>query len=300
MKRCQKCWILLSWIILIAGTYSCEGRKHRALSGSGTLEATEIMISSKIAGTVVDLPVNEGDEVGEGQVIAQIETEKIELQKQQLLAGLEELRLNLQNGQRSAALAKDALDNTEKKFNRIKSLLAENSTTQQQYDDVETAYRASLTQYENAVSSLKGLKAKEKQLLLQIDLVDSQLSDGRIVSPIRGTVVEKYIEKGEIARPGGPVVTLADLENMWIKIYFKEYELGKIKLNAPADLRISGYPERSFPGRISWISPKAEFTPKMVQTKEARADLVYSVRIEVANPDKLLKIGMPADVEIKE
>ncbi|MCI0495071.1 efflux RND transporter periplasmic adaptor subunit, partial [candidate division KSB1 bacterium] len=128
---------------------------------------------------------------------------------------------------------------------------------------------------------------------------ESQMRDARIPSPIEGTVTEKYVEQGEIARPGGPVVSLADLQNMWIKIYFKETELGKIKLNGNADIQISSYPDRTFAGRIAWISPKAEFTPKNVQTKDARADLVYAVKIEVKNPEGILKIGMPADVVLK-
>jgi HlyD family secretion protein len=289
---------LIIIIISIAG-FSCSKNKTNELSGSGILEATEILVSSKLAGTVVDFFVHEGALVTVGQVIAQIDTEKIYLQKKQLLAGLNELKLNLQNAQRGVALAKDNLGNVEKKYNRIKSLLNENSVTQQQYDDIETAYKAAQTQYDNAVTSLQALRAKEQQLDVQIELLESQMRDARIPSPIEGTVTEKYVEQGEIARPGGPVVSLADLQNMWIKIYFKETELGKIKLNGPAEIQISSYSDRTFAGRIAWISPKAEFTPKNVQTKDARADLVYAVKIEVKNPEGILKIGMPADVVLK-
>lgn len=278
---------------------SCSNNKTNELAGSGTLEATEVLVSARLAGTIIALPVHEGETIQMNQMIAQIDTEKIFLQKKQLLAGWNELKLNLQNAQRAVDLAKDNLANVEKKYLRIKSLLNDNSVTQQQYDDMETAYKAAQTQYDNAATSLKALRAKEEQISVQIELLESQLRDAKITAPIQGTVIEKYVEQGEIARPGGPVVSLADLQNMWIKIYFKETELGKIKLNGDAELKISSYPDRIFPGRISWISPKAEFTPKNVQTKDARADLVYAVKIEVKNPDGILKIGMPADVVLK-
>lgn len=298
MKAVKKSFVVLFLLSLI-GLSGCSKDDSNSMSGSGTLEATEVLISAKLAGTIIDLPVHEGDTVREGQVIAQIDTEKIYLQKKQLLAGLNELKLNIQNAQRGIDLTKDNLNNVEKKYNRIKSLLNENSVTQQQYDDIETAYKATQTQYDNAVTSLKALRAKEQQLDVQIELVESQIGDAKITAPIQGTVIEKYVEQGEIARPGGSVVSLADLQNMWIKIYFKETELGKIKLNGNTELKISSYPDRTFPGRISWISSKAEFTPKNVQTKDARADLVYAAKIEVKNPEGILKIGMPADVVLK-
>jgi len=286
---------LLGLVFIIA----CSKKNVNELSGSGTLEATEILLSARLAGLVTDMLVNEGDAVAVGQVMAQIDTEKIFLQKKQLLAGLDELRLNLQNAQRAVTLAKDNLNNVEKKFNRIKSLFSESSATQQQFDDIETAYKAAQTQYENAITSFKALKAKEQQVMVQSELLESQLQDAKIIAPIQGTVIEKYLERGEVARLGSPVINLADLQKMWIKIYFKEADLGKIALNDPAELQISAYPDRVFPGRVSWISSKAEFTPKTVQTKEARSDLVYAVKIEVKNPEGILKIGMPADVTLK-
>jgi len=275
---------------------SCSTKQKPVFEGSSTFEATEIVISSKTAGTVFDMAVQEGDTVREGQVIARVETEKTDLQKKQLLAGLNELRLNIQNAGRAAALAKETYDAADRKFSRIRSLRDDNSLSQQQYEDAETGFKAAKTQNENAAASLKALRSKEEQVRLQIELADSQLRDATVQSPIRGTVLQTYINRGEIARPGGAVASLADLSRMWIKIYIKERELGKIRLNDEAALKISSDPQREFHGRITWISQKAEFTPKMVQTKDARSDLVYAVKIEVANPDGVLKIGMPGDV----
>ncbi len=298
MKRIQIILYSLDLILIFCLT-GCSENNQSLLTGSGTLEATEILISSKATGTVTALLVKEGDSLAVNQGIAVVDTEKIFLQKQQLQAGLAELELNLENANRAIVLARDHFENIEKKYKRIKVLFDAQSATQQDFDDVMTAYQAAKIQYENAGTNPKILSAKREQLKAQFALIDSQLADAKISTPIAGTVIEKYIEQGEVVHAGSPIVSIADLNNLWIKIYLKENELGKFKLNAAAEIRISSYPDRIFPGRVAWISPKAEFTPKMVQTKEARSDLVYAVKIETKNPEGILKIGMPADVEIK-
>ncbi len=278
---------------------ACSRKHTDVITGSGNLEATEVLVSSKATGQILKLFVEEGSEITVGQVIAVVDTEKTFLQKQQLLAGLDELKLNIQNAQRAVVLAGENLANVQKKYERLKTLLAENSATQQQYDDVETAYKAAEINSQNAKTSLQALRAKEQQIQAQLALTESLLRDAHIISPITGTVLEKYVEQGENIRLGSPVVNLANLQNMWIKIYLSEVELGKVKLGSSADLSISAFPERSFPGKVTWIAAKAEFTPKNVQTKEARADLVYGVKVTVANPDGVLKIGMPAEVVLR-
>ncbi len=278
---------------------SCSGKKDQGAYSSGTLEATEILVSSETAGQIIQLNVEEGDPVTAGQVIAQIDSEKIYLQKRQILAGLEELALNLQNAARAIDLAKDNMDNTQKKYNRVKALLADESTTQQNFDDVETALKAAKTGYHNALTSLDALKAKQKQIEAQLALINQQLADTRIPAPVSGTIVEKYMDQGELTRPGSPLFLIADLSKMWIKMYITEADFGRVKQGGKARLETGLEPPRSFSGTITWISPKAEFTPKNVQTKEARADLVYAVKVVVDNPDGLLKIGMPADVYVE-
>jgi len=183
-----------------------------------------------------------------------------------------------------------------KKFNRISALFEQQSVTQQQYDDVETALKGAKTQLDNARNSLRALAAKEEQLNAQLALLSSQLRDAKITAPIKGTILAKYISAGEIARPGSPIVSIAELENLWIKVYLTEKELGRIKLGDTVQLEVGAFSDKTYPGTIAWISPKAEFTPQNVQTKEARADLVYAVKVNVKNPDGELKIGMPGDV----
>jgi len=282
-------------LLIISG---CGHDDSGLITGSGTLEATEVLVSARTGGTLTAILVSEGDAVEAGQLIAVIDSEKVFLQKKQALAALEELRLNRLNAVRLTRTARENLDNLAKKSGRVGALLEEGSATQQQYDDLETGRKAAEAQYENARTSLAALDAREEQLLAQIGLVESQLRDARVTAPISGVVINKYLEAGEVARPLAPVATIADLSRMHIRIYLKESGIARIRLNGGAELSVTAWPEKKFPGRIAWISDKAEFTPKNIQTKEARSDLVYAVKVEVANPEGILKIGMPADVTL--
>jgi HlyD family secretion protein len=290
--------LLFAAAFLLSAVSGCSRKPAPAFDGSGVLEATEITVGSKAAGVVDSMAVQEGDSVGRGDILCILETDKLGLQKRQLAAGLEEVRLNIRNAERASALSEDNFGAAGKKFDRIRALHGEASVSQQQFEDAETGFQAARTQYENSRTSLQALAAKQEQVRLQLELAESQLNDATIRSPLSGIVTQTYVDRGEIAKPGGPVAMVADLGRMWIKVYVKETDLGRIRLNSEAVLRIDSAPGREFKGRVSWISQKAEFTPKMVQTRDARSDLVYAVKVEVANPDGTLKIGMPADVII--
>ena len=275
---------------------ACSNSHHEQTFGSGTLEATEVLVRSQSVGEILSIHVQEGDQVKTRDIIAQIDTTKLNLQREQLLAGLQEFELNIQNVKKAVSLAKDQFENTDKKYQRVKALYEEKSTTEQQFDDVSVAYKAALTQLETTQTNLNALYAKRKQLTFQLDLLETQIDDATINSPISGVVINKYVEEGELANLGTPIVSVADLENMWIRVYLTTKEIGNIKLGASVKLVMDALPEKSFAGTVSWISPKAEFTPKNVQTKEARADLVYAVKVETENKTGELKIGMPGDV----
>ncbi len=280
--------------------FSCSKNNEQTFYSSGTLEATEIVVGSQANGELLTLDVEEGDAVTVGQVIARVDTEKLVLQEQQLEAGLLELSLNRVNAKRSVALARENLDNVQKKYDRIKALLNGGSTTQQNFDDIETALKSAQTQYDNAKTSLNVLSAKESQLEAQKALIKSQLKDCVITSPIDGVVLEKYIDAGELIRMGSNIVNIADIRKMWIKFYITEADFGQVKIGDSARFVSGIEPPKEFTGKITWISPKAEFTPKNVQTREARADLVYAVKLMIDNPDGVLKIGMPGDVYLEK
>ena len=286
------------FILLIMITCSKSDKNY--LTGSGVFEGSEINISSKMSGQISQLFVDEGDEVQQGDILAQIDVEKLLLQKEQIEAGLAETIFHIQNAKDAISQADENYQNIEKRYQRIKALHENGSATQQQMDDIDTQYKAVKTQLSSSKTSLQVVEMKKKQIEANLKLVESQINDGSITSPTAGIVIDKYMEQGEIIGTGMPLLTIADLANLWIKLYVTETELGFVNLGATAEIKIDTYLEKRFSGKVVWISPKAEFTPKNVQTKEARADLVYAVKISVPNPDGILKIGMPADIFLKK
>jgi HlyD family secretion protein len=286
--------LILSFIF-----FYCEKVHNDRITGSGTLEATEITISSKIIGQVLDLLVKEGDQVQIGSVIATIDTEKYVLQREQIEAGLAEVNYHISTAREGINLAQEQVESITKKYDRIKKLQKEGAATQQQLDDVETIYNQSQTRLKTAESNLKAARMKKQQIKANLKLSESQIKDATIVSPASGIVINKFIEKGENVAMGLPIVIIADLTKLWIKLYVTAPQLGFIQLGEKAEIQVDSFPDRKFEGKIIWISSKAEFTPKNIQTEEARADLVYAVKIDVPNPDLLLKIGMPADIFVE-
>jgi len=289
---------LLSFSILLIVT--CSNNNKQYLTGSGVLEGTEIIVSAKGNGQILNLRIDEGDEVQPGDTLAFLDVEKLIIQREQMNAALEESNFQLKNANQGISQAQENFDNIQKRYTRIKALYENGTATQQQMDDIDTQYKTAQTQLTSAQTSLQALKMKQKQIEANLKLIESQINDGIIISPATGIVVDKFLEQGEMIGLGLPLAAIADLSNLWIKLYVTETELGFVKLHTKADISIDSFPDKAFSGEVVWISPKAEFTPKNVQTKEARADLVYAVKIAVPNPDGIFKIGMPADIKLKK
>ncbi len=231
-------------------------RDDDRLSGTGTIEVTEIDISTKISGRIVSLPRDEGDSFEKNDLLIKIEYDELMAQKLSVVANLK---------------------NAEKNLERVQSLYKSGSVSKKDYDNSLTAYRVAKARY---------------------DQIRATIENAVILAPISGTVLEKNLETGEMAFPGSPILTIADLENAWIKIYVTEKNLGLVKLGQKALVFIDTYPDRPFPGKVVSIANRAEFTPKTIQTKEERVKLMYAVKISLDNPEQILKAGMPADAEI--
>jgi HlyD family secretion protein len=278
---------------------SCSDGPGDRFYGSGVMEATEVMVSAETAGRLLDRQVDQGDSVTRGQVIAQQDTQIVMLEFEQAHAALEELQHTLNQTKEQVVQSQVHLENAEKRYQRLSALYRDNSATQQQLDDAETAYESARSRHQQARSALHALNSRQKRLNAQLDLARQRVRDTRIESPLDGVVLETYKERGEMVQPGGPVCSIADLSRMTITIYVSERNLARIKIGQEARIRLDTYPEQRFPARVVWISPRAEFTPGNIQTREARADLVYAVKVAADNPDGLYKIGMPAEVHLQ-
>ncbi len=261
-------------LILLIGSYFAFKFVNRdnlnVISGSGTIEVTEVEISSKLSGKIEKLNAGEGDNVSEGQLLVELAHD--ELTAQLGSAGEQIKQLETQ------------VKNAETNYRRARELLRAGGYSQQAFDRDETLFKVTKSQYQAALQNQNQLKA--------------QIDNAYLVTPIAGVVLQKNSELGEIASPGMSVMTIGNLAKPWVKIYVSENRIGRIKVGDKAYVSIDSFPGRNFEGRLTYISSQAEFTPKNVQTKEDRVRLVYAVKIALDNKDGIFKPGMPADAVI--
>ena len=284
----------ISGFVLAAG---CGREKPPGFLGSGTLEATEVTVSAQTSGQVLRLMKDEGDAVSAGDTLARIDVEKLELERKRLVASLEEIRAGRKPASEAVRQATDNLENLEKSYRRITGLLDSGSASQQQYDDASTRYLLAQSQLESAKAQEKTLDAREATVHASIALLDRQIRDGAVTAPLAGVIAEKYVEPGEVVPAGGSIFKIADTKDFWLKVYVGEKDLGLFRLGSGMRIHVDAL-EEPLGGVVSWVSPEAEFTPKNVETKDARAELVYAVKVTVQNPPDVLKIGMPAEVHL--
>jgi HlyD family secretion protein len=311
-------------IFLVLGfvLWGCGNGNKGAIEASGTLEATEVKVGAKVPGQIETIRVQEGSEVKAGDTLVILDRSTLALQWKQAQAGFEvadaqyRLLLNgarsedLQLGEESLRQAEASFKSANEDYARMKQLLATKTVTQKQYDDAEFRFTIAKAQLNSAEQSLGKLrkfarpedlaaaKARAGQAKATTDLLMKQLTDAVIVAPVSGTVTHKPFEEGELISLGSVVATISRLDKMDLMIYVNETELGRVKLGGSADVSIDTYPQKTFPGKVIYISPIAEFTPKNVQTKEDRTKLVFGVKLEVENRERALKSGMPADAII--
>jgi len=299
--------------IMIALVAGCLGREKQPFTGSGTFETHEIRVSAQSSGELLTVSFEEGDIVRKGQVLAEIDVEGLRLQRTVTADGLDELSWNekaldrqIEAAQETIKQAEATLDNVKKTRDRLSSLFEQGAATRDRLDNVETEFDVASSRLKAAENQLAGLKAQKggigasrKKISASLDLLDYQIGKGSVISPSDGTIIKKFVERGELAAPGTPVCMLADLSTMDLVIYVGEETLGRIKLGAKASIYIDSSPGKPYEGVITWISSEAEFTPKNVQTKESRVDLVYAVKITADNSGGIFKIGMPADAAIE-
>ncbi|HUT63207.1 MAG TPA: efflux RND transporter periplasmic adaptor subunit [Anaerolineae bacterium] len=300
-------------IVAIWSIYGCENGEESHFTGSGTIEATEIMVSAMTRGKVNHFTLKEGDYVNKGYIIAEIDVESLELQRAVTASGLGELEWNkkivekeLETAAEAITQAEITLSGVQKNHDRIAHLFKDNAATMEQMDKSDTELELAVSRLRSAVKQLESiktrkgsLKATREKIEANLRLLDRQIEDGTVTSPVDGVVIEKFVEQGEVVNFGSPVCTIANISSVWLIIYVGEEDLGKITLGGKARIQIDSYPERYFEGVVTWISPRAEFTPKNVQTKESRVDLVYAVKIVLDNDEGIFKIGMPADAYIE-
>jgi len=274
--------------------FSCDPDTKRA-NGYGNFEATEITISAEQNGKLMTFTVQEGQELMKGTFVGIIDTIPLALKREQLVVSKEVIKSRSRGFMSQIAVLNAQLDAASVNKIRMVNLIRENAGTQKQLDDI-IGEMDIIKQQERSVEIQNLPVVKElKSLDVQIKEIEDQIQRSKIINPINGTVLVKYAEPNEITSFGRPLYKIADLNIMQLRVYISETQLSSIKIGQEVNVKIDTNSEmESFIGTIIWVAEKAEFTPKIIQTKEERVALVYAVKIEVKN-DGRLKIGMPAE-----
>jgi len=285
--------ILTSLLISLLG--SCTGNEDKA-DGYGNFEATEITISAEANGKILFLDAEEGTLLGQNKVVGVIDTIQLSLKRDQLLASKNTIFSKSRNVLSQREVLKEQLKLAQNDKTRIENLLQAKAATTKQLDDINGQINIIKEQIKSVETQNSPIINEVKSIEIQIRQIEDQIHKSIIQNPVKGTVLVKYAEPNEITAFGKPLYKIANLEDMILRVYISENQLSKLKIGQEVNVKIdAGEEMKSYPGEISWISESAEFTPKIIQTKEERVNLVYAVKVKVGN-DGSLKIGMPAEM----
>ncbi|WP_127133171.1 HlyD family secretion protein [Pseudoflavitalea rhizosphaerae] len=311
----MKQYLLPVWI-LVAGLFAACNGKDSISDATGTFEVDEVIVSSELTGKILSFNVQEGDSISKDKVVGVVDAENINLQKEQVQASIEALSQRTADLAPQVKLLEDQLKVQESQLNnllhekaRLENLIKADAATAKQMDDMnaqidvvkkqmQVTRQQVQVQRSNIGTQNRGILSEGKPLAKRVEQLDDQLKRANITNPVQGTVIEKYAEAGEMTATGKALYKIADLSVMTLRAYVTGTQLPQIKLGQSVKVLIDDGDKkyRELTGTITWISDKAEFTPKTIQTKEERANLVYAIKVKVKN-DGYLKIGMYGEIK---
>lgn len=281
--------------IIATSLFSCSDSNKKA-DGYGNFEATEITISAENNGKLIQFDVNEGTVLQKDQFIGYIDTIPLALKQEQLQVSKAVISSKSRGVLSQINVLKAKLKTANTNKDRIDNLIRDNAGTQKQLDDVQGGIDVIKSQIRSVEIQNAPVVNELKSIDVQLKQIDDQIQKSKIINPINGTVLTKYAEPNEITAFGKPLYKIADLSTMQLRVYVSETQLANLKIGQEVTVKIDDADTmKTYKGTINWIASEAEFTPKIIQTKEERVALVYAVKINVAN-DGSLKIGMPAEM----
>ncbi len=292
MKRLNSYTLIATALLSLAACNRGDGD----FDATGTFEATEILVSSEANGKIMELNIEEGDRLDAGALIGYVDSTQLYLKKMQLSAGLRSVDIRKPDIRKQIAALEQQIATARTEQQRMENLVKAKAGNQKQVDDIVNNIKYLQKQLDAQYSTLNkttgGADAEAEGFLYQIMQLDDQLQKSRIVNPQAGTVLVKYAEPGEVTAAGKPLYKIADTDLLYLRAYITSDQLSTLKQGQTVRV-FADYGEndrREYPGTITWISDKSEFTPKGIQTKDERANLVYAIKIAVKN-DGYLKIG---------
>ena len=293
MKHIKLYFCICSLLLITA----CKQNTEKA-DAYGNFEAVEIVVSAETAGKIQLLDVAEGQTIERGKLVGLIDTTSIWLQKQQLKQQQQAIKSKKTVLEAQLKVQDQQLENSLRDQQRIHQLFDKNAATAKQKDDIDGAVALIKAQRQAVKAQFDGIKEELQVVQIQIEQLNENIRKSEIRQVVDGTILAKYAEAGELASPGKALFKTAHLETLDLKAYITGKQLTDYVLDKEVEVLIDGPNEMiAFPGKISWIASSAEFTPKTIQTKEERTDLVYAIKVRVGN-DGRLKIGMPGEVHL--
>lgn len=292
---------LLFGLAMTMLTTSC-GKSKEAADAFGTYEATEVIVSAEASGKILSFNIEEGQVLTAHQLLGTIDSTQLFLRKQQLISGKKALLIRRPDIKKQIAALEQQIATAKTERKRFENLVKANAANQKQLDDIDAQIAVYTKQLDAQKTTLtttnQGITDDSEGMNLQVAQVEDQLSKCKIISPIAGTVLLKYAEMGEVAAPGKALFKIADTNNMILRAYITADQLTQIKVGQKVKVTSDFGKDdtKEYDGTLAWISSKSEFTPKTIQTRDERANLVYAVKINVKN-NGLLKIGMYGEVK---
>jgi HlyD family secretion protein len=301
MKSINK--VALMSLAMSAVLISCK-KSNDEYDASGTFETVEVIVSSEASGKILTFNVEEGQIVKQNERLGLIDSTQLYLRKEQLLATGQAIQSRRPDINKQIAAIQEQIQTQKTERRRVDNLLKANAANKKQLDDINAQLEFLQKQLDAQKSTLetgnRGINNDTKSVALQVEQTEDQIKKCYISSPINGTVLVKYAQTGEVAMPGKALFKVADTNNMILRAYVTADQLNQLKIGQSvrvfADFGTDKYKE--YPGTLTWIASKAEFTPKTIQTRDERANLVYAVKISVKN-DGYLKIGMYGEIKLK-
>ncbi|MDH4156670.1 MAG: efflux RND transporter periplasmic adaptor subunit [candidate division Zixibacteria bacterium] len=289
-------WLNLLAVMVPVLTGCSGGDQHPG--GSGLVESDEVLVAAETSGRVETLFFDEGSTVVNGDTLAVIDPSRLQLELSSALAGQKVAQANLHTVEVQLERARKTEAYAGSERDRIAALLASGTATQKQYDQVEYEYSQAMVATKAARANIETVEAELNRIATDIKRIERAQADCYPLAPASGTITEKYVDRGELLGPGRPIARIARLDTLWVKVYLPTTDFARVKIGdrATVDTETS---LGQLAGEVVWTAQEAEFTPKNVQTRQSRADLVYAVKVRIPNTDGALKIGMPVYVTLE-
>lgn len=282
--------------IILLALMACHKEKVDAY---GNFEATEVTVAAELGGRLLAFGPEEGDRLAKDSVVGVVDTIPLVLDRQALVARRQAAAARTREADANIAALEVQQSIADRELARTERLLKQSAATAQQGDKAEHDARVAREQLTGAKAARGSAHQEVAALDAQVASIDDKLARSRITSPLTGTVLARYVERGEFVQPGQPLFKLASLDSLTFRAYVSNTQLSQLKLGQRVQVGVDRADSiATMPGRVTWIASAAEFTPTPIQTRDERADQVYAVKIAVANPDGRLRIGMPGELTI--